>query len=98
MHVTIINAFLETGVNDSYAGALGITDKAVLTAFPGCGFHAVIVAIDVLIKGGTISRKKRVIVRGQNKIETLASRRSDCHWSGQNDSKNNGSKEQTHGR
>src|SRR5574338_1241301 len=97
MHGTNIDSLMEAGVNDASPRTFRITDKAVLAALPGRRFHAVIVPIDVLVKSGTISRKKRVIVRGQNKIESLASRRLDCDWSRQNDGENNGSKQFTHG-
>jgi hypothetical protein len=71
VHGPNINSFMKAGVNDASSSTFRITDKAVLATFPWCRFHAVVVSVDRLVESGAVSRKKGIIVRGQNKIENL---------------------------
>src|SRR5437763_1723899 len=48
-----IDSFVEPGINNSFAGRLGIAHESVLTAFPRGGFLAMVIALDVLIKRRT---------------------------------------------
>jgi hypothetical protein len=89
VHGPNINSFMKAGINHASPSAFRITDKAVLAAFPWCRFHTVIVSVDILVKSGAVSRKKGIIVRGQNKIENLTLCRLNCHLSKKKESENN---------
>jgi len=89
VHGANINSFVKPGVNHASPGAFRITDKAILAALPWCRFHAVVVSVDILVKSRAVSRKKGIIVRGQNKIETLILCRLNCHRNRENEDENN---------
>ena len=89
VHGPNIDSFVKAGINDASPSAFRITDKAVLAALPWCRFHAVVVSVDVLVKSGAVSRKKGIIVRGQNKIENLILRGLNCHRSKEKESESN---------
>src|SRR5262245_13633384 len=89
VHGANIDSFVKPGVNDASPSAFRITDKAVLAALPGCGFHAAVLPVDILVKSRTVPQKKGVIVRGQHKIENLTSCRLNGHRSRQKESENN---------
>src|SRR5437867_986836 len=98
MHGPNINAFVKAGVNDASRSAFRITDKAVLAALPWCRLHAVIVAVDILVKSGAVSRKKSIVVRWQNRIGNLILCRLNCHRSREKESENNSGEQWSHGR
>ena len=69
VHWANIDSFVKAGVNHATCRVDGIAHKTVLAALPRRRFHAVVIAFDVLIKRGAVTREQRVIVRRQNKIE-----------------------------
>ena len=89
VHGPDIDSFVKPRINEASSSAFRITDKTILAAFPWCRFRAVIVSVDILVKSGAISRKKSIIVRGQNKIENLILCRLHCHRSREQQSDNN---------
>ena len=70
-----IDSFMETGINSRGRCLHGVTHKTVLAAFPRRGFHAFVIALDVLVKRGAVPAENRVIVRGKDEAEHLVFRR-----------------------
>ena len=66
-----VDAFMKARVNNSSGGLDRIAHETVLAAFPRGRFHAVINALDVLVKGRTVAAKERVVIGGQGKIDHL---------------------------
>ena len=70
MHGANIDSFVEPGVNEAARCVDRVAHKAILTALPRSRFLSLVIAFDVLVKGRTIAREQRVIIRRQHKIKS----------------------------
>jgi len=71
MQAANVDSLVEASVNDAVRSVFGITHKPVLAALPRRRLNALVIALDVLVKRRAISREQSVVVRWQNKIETV---------------------------
>ena len=89
MQGTNINSFVKACVNGATRCVDGIAHKAVLTTFPRRRFHAFVIAFDILVKGRAVAREQSVIIRRQNKIESLILRGVSPHRDQRKNSEDN---------
>ena len=66
-----IDSFVKACVNDATRCVGGIAHKAVFAALPWSRFLSLVIAFDVLVKGRAVAREQSVIIRRQNKIESV---------------------------
>src|SRR4030081_1795282 len=64
-----VDAFMKARVNNSSGGLDRIAHETVLAAFPRGRFHAVINALDVLVKGRAVAAKERGGIGGEGQNE-----------------------------
>src|SRR5689334_8920882 len=69
MQAANIDALVKTRVSQALRRWHRITNKAITAAFPRCGFHALKIALDVLIKLRTIAAEQRVVIRWQTDFD-----------------------------
>jgi hypothetical protein len=74
-----IDSFVKACLNDATRCVGGIAHKAVFAALPWHRFHPFVIAFHVLVKGRTVAREERVIIRRQNKIESVILRGLSPH-------------------
>src|SRR5262252_8325763 len=74
MHGANVDSFVEAGIDSAARGVDRIAHKTILTALPWSRFLSLVIAFDVLVKGRTVAREQRVIIRRQNKINSIAPR------------------------
>ena len=79
MHGANIDSFVKARVNDTTRCVGGVAHKAVFAALPRRRFHAFVIAFHVLVKGRTVAREQSVIIRRQNKIESVILRTLSPH-------------------
>src|SRR5437870_4031895 len=57
-----IDAFVQTGVNNSSRRFNRVANESILTTFPRCRFYPFVIALDILIKLWPVSTINRIVV------------------------------------